>query len=80
MSADTHTHIHQLMSYELVYTSIHSSIIVNSLFDNPRTLDSLIIIFKTKLLSTCTYGIITPAQNNIFKYFYHQADNLIIAN
>ena len=26
MSADTHTHIHQLMSYELVYTSIHSSI------------------------------------------------------
>ena len=27
MSADTHTHIHQLMSYELVYTSIHSSII-----------------------------------------------------
>ena len=25
MSADTHTHIHQLMSYELVYTSIHSS-------------------------------------------------------
>ena len=28
MSADTHTHIHQLMSYELVYTSIHSSIMV----------------------------------------------------
>ena len=27
MSADTHTHTHQLMSYELVYTSIHSSII-----------------------------------------------------
>ena len=26
MSADTHTHTHQLMSYELVYTSIHSSI------------------------------------------------------
>ena len=26
MSADTHTHPHQLMSYELVYTSIHSSI------------------------------------------------------
>ena len=28
MSADTHTHTHQLMSYELVYTSIHSSIIL----------------------------------------------------
>ena len=32
MSADrythTHTHTHQLMSYELVYTSIHSSIII----------------------------------------------------
>ena len=32
MSADTHTHIHQLMSYELVYTSIHSSII-NFMYD-----------------------------------------------
>ena len=27
MSADRYTHTHQLMSYELVYTSIHSSII-----------------------------------------------------
>ena len=26
MSADRYTHTHQLMSYELVYTSIHSSI------------------------------------------------------
>ena len=34
MSADTHTHTHQLMSYELVYTSIHSSIIYT--IDNLR--------------------------------------------
>ena len=27
MSADRYTHTHQLMSYELVYTSIHSSIL-----------------------------------------------------
>ena len=37
MSADTHTHIHQLMSYELVYTSIHSSIMcvptVNNIYN-----------------------------------------------
>ena len=40
MSADTHTHTHQLMSYELVYTSIHSSINTLLLSDNHHKLNS----------------------------------------
>ena len=36
MSADRYTHTHQLMSYELVYTSIHSSIIIYYVADHAR--------------------------------------------
>ena len=41
----THTHIRQLMSYELVYTSIHSSIIMNCCAKCLRSsnLDELIV-------------------------------------
>ena len=43
MSADRYTHTHQLMSYELVYTSIHSSIILGLWLRLECSLDSLSI-------------------------------------
>ena len=49
MSADTHTHIHQLMSYELVYTSIHSSKI---LVMAPFTKQTLLTITAQKTPSS----------------------------
>ena len=45
MSADRYTHTHQLMSYELVYTSIHSSII--GLYILTSTIHSTVLCFNS---------------------------------
>ena len=67
MSADTqihtHTHIRQLMSYELVYTSIHSSIIIYYIniihsrmigIDNVIVMYVIVLCWNSKLMSAMT--------------------------
>ena len=60
MSADrhTHTHTHQLMSYELVYTSIHSSIIcyIHNIYTlyNYYAQDIITYIYTAKYTRVCT--------------------------
>ena len=73
MSADrytdthTHTHIRQLMSYELVYTSIHSSII-GTIYKPPRANNTQFISSLKEIFlhpTTNQYDIILMGDYNI---------------